>query len=126
MNDMGLEGAEPAGEIEERAEIEPGMNGSNERGDEVEGERGAGGLGFERSFGAGCGAGEEVDFKVMVVVEALNRGEGIFLGAADDEASDDVGDTHPGGGVRWSFGQDRSSWRYWATCLASSVSGGAC
>jgi hypothetical protein len=36
----------------------------------------------------------------MSAMEAEDGGDGVFLGAAYDEAGDDVGDTHRGGGGR--------------------------
>ena len=42
---------------------------------------------------AEAGAGEEDDF-VAAAVEAFAGKQGVFLGAADDEAGDDVEDFH--------------------------------
>ena len=55
---------------------------------------------FERSFGAGGGAGDEMDGDAGFLAQAEDCGDGVFLCAPDDEPRDDVGDAH---GVTWVF-----------------------
>lgn len=77
-------------EIQKGAEVEPGVDGPDESGNEVERELRCIAVRFERSFWTRCGTGKEVNVEVMVVVQAFDGGEGVFLCAADDETGDDV------------------------------------
>jgi hypothetical protein len=97
---MGVDdvGAELAAELFD-VEVGQGIVDGVGHADEVRGEddliaTGPGTL-HEGPFGAGGGAGEENDF-VAALVEAFTGQEGVFLGAADDEARDDVEDFHEG------------------------------
>jgi hypothetical protein len=45
-----------------------------------------------------------MDIEVMAQVQALDGSEGVFLGTTDDEAGDDVQDTHPGRAQSLSLG----------------------
>ncbi len=96
VDDVGVMGAEMASEMEEGEEVGPGLDGADEFGDGDESVRERGELGFEGTFRAIGRAGEELDIPVGMVEEAEDGGDGILLGAADDEAGDDVGDS-PGG-----------------------------
>jgi hypothetical protein len=96
VDDVRAMGAEMAAEMEEGEEIGPRLDWADELGDGDEAVGDLGELGFEGAFGAGGGAGEELDIPVRDLEEAEDGGDGIFLGTADDETGDDVGDS-PGG-----------------------------
>lgn len=49
---------------------------------------------FERAFRADGRAGNQIYLKVWLLAQGANRGEGVFLRAADDETGYDVGDAH--------------------------------
>ena len=48
--------------------------------------------GFQRTFWAGRWSGNQFDFDAGLMAQAEDSGDGVFLGAADDEPRDDVGD----------------------------------
>ena len=60
-----------------------------------------------------------MQLKTGFLLETKDRGDSVFLGASDDEASDDVNDAHPAQGAPF-----LSSIRRWLMSLSSSVSGG--
>lgn len=93
VDDVGVELGEEFLELAEGAEVVEGVDGASEEGNfEVAVGCGAGAL-DELALGAVGGAGDEGDV-VAAVVEAFAGEEGVFLGAADDEACDDVYDFH--------------------------------
>lgn len=47
---------------------------------------------FERTFRAGGRAGNQVHLDAGLLAQAKNGGDGVFLGTADNEPGDDVGD----------------------------------
>ncbi len=53
-------------------------------------------LGFERAFGAGGGAGDQVDFETGFLPQPGDGGQRVLLRAADHEPGDDVRDAHGG------------------------------
>ena len=101
VDEVRLLRAENFFQLAERDEIFQRVNGADEFGDELKliigscglrvGKNSAG-LGFERTFGADGGAGDQIDFDAGLGAQAAHGGEGVFLRAADDEPGDDVGD----------------------------------
>jgi hypothetical protein len=100
VDDVRAPVSQKAGEGAPGLEVEPWVDGTDEGGDESERDRESAGVGFEGAFGAGGGAGEEFEVEVVPVMEAAEGGDGIFLGAADDEPGDDMSDAHQAGGRR--------------------------
>ena len=49
---------------------------------------------LERAFRAGLRTGHESHFQSGFFAQAKNRGHRVFLGAADDQPGDDMGDAH--------------------------------
>ena len=70
------------------------MNRADEFGDASENSGRAGEFGFQRTFGAGGRAGNQIDFDAGFLAQAEDGGDGVFLRAADDQPGDDVGDAH--------------------------------
>ena len=99
VDDVGLSGAQEEGEGAPGFEVEPRLDGANQGRKQREREVEGADHGFEGTFGAGGGARDQFDVEMVLVAEAARGGEGIFLGAADDEAGDDVDDAHQVGGV---------------------------
>ena len=110
MDDVGFGGGDEVFDCVVGGEVVVGVGAA----DEVGGDEDfvAGGLGafHEGAFGAGAGAGEEGDV-VAFGVEAFTGEEGVFLGAADDEAGDDVEDFHGWGTGYWDAGVEGAFYR---------------
>ncbi len=70
------------------------MNRADEFGDAREDFRRGGKLILKRTFGTRCRAGNQIHFDAGFRAQAKDGGNGVFLGAADNEPSDDVGDAH--------------------------------
>ena len=68
------------------------MNWADEFGDDGEDFRRAGEFGFQRTFGAGGRAGNQIDLNAVFLTQTEDGGDGVFLCTADDEPGDDVGD----------------------------------
>ncbi len=94
MDDVGLTSAQLGGEGDPGAEVEHGADGADEGGNECEEIRGAGELGFERTFGPRGGPADEMCFHAREAVESEHGGDRVLLGATHDKAGDDVGDPH--------------------------------
>ena len=70
------------------------MNRADERGHTREDIRQVREFRFERAFGTGRRAGEQMDFDAGFLAQAEHGGDGVFLSAADDQPGDDVRDAH--------------------------------
>jgi hypothetical protein len=95
VDDVGAELSAELFDFEICEGIVKGMRCADEVGGKDDVVAGGAGTFHESAFGAGGGAGEEDDF-VAALVETFAGEEGVFLGAADDEAGDNVEDFHEG------------------------------
>jgi hypothetical protein len=94
-----------ARELAQGKKIFPRMDRANEGRNNGEQAGWFGDFGFQRTFGAGGGAGNQMDGDVRFIAQAEDGGDGVFLGATDNEPGDDVGDAH--GVVIWAEAQPR-------------------
>lgn len=95
VDNVGTELAEETSEFAPGKQVFPRMDGADQFRQEPEGLRRSGEGGFKRAFGAGSGAGNQVDVESRFLLETKNGGDGIFLSAADDKPGNDVKDAHP-------------------------------
>jgi hypothetical protein len=94
VHDVGAAGAEKARELAGGAQIEQGMDGPDERRDNGEEVRLGGNERFHGTFGAGGGAGDDIDLKIGLFAKAQDGSNRVFLRATDDEARDYVRNAH--------------------------------
>ena len=64
------------------------------RGDDFESDAAGAGVLFEAALGAEARAGDEHDLVAVIAGEVLAVEDCVFLRAAEDQSSDDVGDAH--------------------------------
>ncbi len=97
VDDVGPGRAEFTGQGKQGAKVVERMDGAHEGRDDGKKLRERREGGFEGTFRPAGGAGEEAHLDAGALIEAQDGGDGVFLGAANDQACDDVGDPHSEG-----------------------------
>ena len=91
VDDVGFLFAKNLFEFSQRVKVLERMNGRTSSGT-IESISGAlENCGFQRTFSAGGRAGNQIHFDAGFCAQAEDGGNGVFLGAADNEPGDDVG-----------------------------------
>src|SRR5882724_426891 len=103
-------------QFSQREKIFQRMNGTDKFGNNGKQTRNFFDVRLKRTFRAKGRAGNQVHFDAGFLAQAQDGGDGVFLGAADDEPGDDVSDAHAARMIYFLSSRNRS-----ATVFASSV-----
>ena len=87
--------AQGFGKIRQRADILPRVNRADQVRRDAEQFRTGGKRGFHRTFAANSWTGEKADVNVGLLAKSKNGCDGVFLRAADHQASNDMSNPHP-------------------------------
>ncbi len=94
VDDVGALLFQQARELSQREEIFPRMHRANERRNEGQQSGDSCDATLQRAFRTGRRPRYEAHFGIGFFAQAEHGGDGVFLGAADNESGDDVGDAH--------------------------------
>src|ERR1017187_4642441 len=120
VDDVRPGGAKNPSQSKQGQEVVEGMDGADQGRDDGKDLRARLEGGEQGTFRPGGGTGQEGHFHAGTLLQAENGGDGVFLGAANDQPGDDVGDPHPRRLQRGS-----NLWSCWVTLVNSSVLWGA-
>lgn len=94
MHNVGTGLTKTLSKRKERPQIVPGAHGPNQMRLQVKETPHSECLRLQGSFGAGRGTGDQADLYARDFVQTQDGGEGILLSSADNEAGNDVLDSH--------------------------------